>query len=521
MDAPTILRESCTTHSDLVAVTCDDRSQTFGQLWQRGCRVANALKAEGVRPGDRVALLSDNGFSTLEIVAGLALGGLVRAPMYTQSPGPVNAALISDIEASAVIVQHRYAADLVAALDETGLDLPVVVHDGPADEAPEGTRDYESWLAAASDEDPAVEIDPDADHIIRFSAGTTGRPKGIVHTTRGWLGMGDEMARILPPMRSDDSYLAAGPLSHAVGLFIWPLISAGARHVVMPAFTPQGALDLIEQERCTLSLFVPTMIQMIAAVPGTAERDLSSLRAIFYGASPITVSTLEAGMNLWGNIMYQLYGQSEVLPVTTLAPADHHLEGEARRLLRSAGRPTPNSVVTIRDDEGNVVPDGEVGEVCCRMPGGMDRIWKDESATQSRILEDGSIRTRDMGHMVDGFLYLDDRKEDMIISGGFNVYPAEVENALAAHPAVAEAIVVGVPHEKWGETVVAVVTLGDDAEATEAELIEWARGQVGDVRKPTRVEISGEPLPKSAVGKLLRREARTRFFGEQDRIHGA
>lgn len=520
-DGPTILRESCRAHRDLVAVTCGDRSQTFGQLWKRSCRIANALREEGLRPGDRVALLSDNTFSTLELVAGVALGGFVRVPMYTQSPAAVNAAAIADVEASAVFVQHTYAADLIAAIDDLGLNVTVIVQDGPTDGEFPGARDYESWLDSAAENDPVVPIDPDGDHIIRFSAGTTGRPKGIVHTARGYFGMGDEMALIIPPISSDDSYLAAGPLSHAAGAFIWPFIQSGARHVVMPAFSAEGALDLIEQERCTFTLFVPTMIQMIAAVPGATERDLTSLRAVLYGGSPITEATLESGVGLWGNIMYQIYAQSEALPLTVLRPEDHHLDGEERRLLRSAGKPTPNSTVTIRNDEGEVLPDGEVGEVCCKTPGRMDRIWKDDDVTRTRILDDGAIRTGDIGHMADGYLYLDDRKEDVIVSGGFNVFPAEVENALSSHDAVAEAIVVGIPHEKWGETVVAVVTLNYGSEATESELIEWARGRVGNVRRPTRVLIADEPLPKSAVGKLQRRSARTRYFGESGGIHGA
>lgn len=519
-DGPTILRDSCRAHRDRVAVTCGDRSQTFGQLWKRSCRIANALQEEGLRPGDRVALLSDNTFSTLELVAGVALGGFVRVPMYTQSPAAVNASSIADVEAAAVIVQHSYASDLIVAIDDLGMNIAVIVHDGPAEENLPGARDYESWLDSASENDPGVPIDPDGDHIIRFSAGTTGRPKGIVHTTRGYFGMGNEMAVVVPPISSDDSFLAAGPLSHAAGAFIWPFIQSGVRHVVMPAFSAQGALDLIEQERCTFTLFVPTMIQMIAAVPGATERDLTSLRAVVYGGSPITDATLESGIALWGNIMYQIYAQSEALPLTVLRPQDHHLDGDERHLLRSAGKPTPNTTVTIRDEEGEVLPDREVGEVCCRTPGRMDRIWKDAAVTRTRILEDGAIRTGDIGHMSDGYLYLDDRKEDVIVSGGFNVFPAEVENALCSHDAVTEAIVVGIPHKKWGETVVAVVTLNNGSEATESELIEWARDRVGSVRRPTRVLIASEPLPKSAVGKLQRRSARTRYFGEVGGIHG-
>jgi acyl-CoA synthetase (AMP-forming)/AMP-acid ligase II len=285
--------------------------------------------------------------------------------------------------------------------------------------------------------------------------------------------------------------------------------------VILPGFEPAQFLDAIERERATFAMVVPTMIQMLTEVPGARERDLSSLRAVSYGAAPISERALRAGLNLWGNIMYQFYGQSEALPATVLAPRYHCPDGDERERswLRSAGRPTPNAAVTVRGDDGAVLEDGQVGEICVDTPGAMRGIWDDPDATAARFTADGAVRTRDMGYLDDdGFVVLVDRKEDLIISGGFNIWPLEVENALAAHPAVREVAVVGVPDEKWGESVFAVVRLGDDEQLAEADLIDWARDRVGSVKKPRYLTIVDEPLPKSVVGKLLRRQVREKYW---------
>jgi acyl-CoA synthetase (AMP-forming)/AMP-acid ligase II len=337
--------------------------------------------------------------------------------------------------------------------------------------------------------------------------------------------MGNELALILPRIDEHDAFLVAGPMSHAAGLLVWPVIAAGARSIVMAGFDPARCLELIETEHATMTLLVPTTIQSVANHADARRRDLSSLKAVFYGAAPITERTLEDAQAVWGNIMYQLYGQSESLPTTVLTPRHHILHGTdaERRWLRSAGRPTPNSDVKVLDDDGREVAAGEVGEICSLSPGNMAGIWGDPSATAERFAPGGYVRTRDLGYVDEhGFVYLADRKEDMIISGGFNIWPAEVENALCSHPAVMEAAVVGVPDEKWGETVLAVVVLRARQEATADELISWCREKIGSVKKPTRLEFSADPLPKSGVGKLLRRAVREKYWqGEDRRVHGA
>ena len=523
MDIPSILRKSCQMYAGNIAVTFEGRRQSYAQLWERACRLANALSGLGLSPGDRVAILADNQLECLEQAAGLALAGLVRCPMYVLNTASTHAHMLENVGARACIVQDKYAADLAGLRDQVpGLKHLIVVGD---DAAGPDLLGYEALIAAAAAGDPGVALSPDDDHIIRFSAGTTGRPKGILHSGAGWLAMGNEFALAGPGIEESDAYLVASPMSHAAGLMIWPMLASGARYVITPGFDPARFLDLIERERCTMTMVVPTMIQMLARVPEARTRDLSSLKSVSYGAAPITERTLKAGLELWGNIMYQFYGQSEALPGTVLTPR-YHLPGGSereRRYLASAGRPTLNTVITIRDDDDNVLRTGDTGEICIRTPGAMKGIWADAGATAARLTRDGAVRTRDMGYLdEDGFLYIVDRKEDMIISGGYNIWPLEIENALAAHPDVQEVAAVGVPDGTWGESVFAVVVLEPGSTMTESDLIEWARAKVGPVKKPRRIEISAEPLPKSVAGKLLRRQVRDKFWTGQDRgIHGA
>jgi acyl-CoA synthetase (AMP-forming)/AMP-acid ligase II len=285
---------------------------------------------------------------------------------------------------------------------------------------------------------------------------------------------------------------------------------------VMAAFDPERFVSLVEQERCTTTLLVPTMIQLVINHPAAATADLSSLRAVIYGAAPISERTLADARVLWGDVLYQMYGQSEAVPLTVLTPADH-VDGR----LRSAGRPTPHCDIRILDPDGNDLPPGQVGEIAAKSPAAMAAIWRDPQATAERILADGSVLTRDMGYLdEDGYLFLADRKEDMIISGGFNIWPAELENALASHPSVAEVAVIGVAHDKWGETPRAVVVLRHGYDAGEQELIDWTRDRLGAVKRVTSVEFV-DKLPKSPLGKVLRRAVRDRYREVAAGVHGA
>jgi acyl-CoA synthetase (AMP-forming)/AMP-acid ligase II len=328
-----------------------------------------------------------------------------------------------------------------------------------------------------------------------------------------------EFSLMLPELTEQDRYLVAGPIGHSGGVGCLSFMAAGAAQVVMPAFSVEGALAVIPRERITMTLLVPTMINMIVNHPDSSAADLSSLRAVIYAAAPISERTLNEALRLWGDIMIQSYGQSEGLPSTVLRPRDY-ADGDTvhrRQRLRSAGRPTPNTVIRILGEDGDELALGEVGEIVVGSPCVMAGLWEDPDRTAERMTERGEVRTRDMGYLdQDGFLFLADRKEDLIISGGFNVWPAEIEDALMMHDAVLEAAVVGVPDPKWGETPKAVVVLRDGHSAGEDELIAYCRDRLGGVKKPTEVVFRDRPLEKTAAGKIQRRALREEYWPLED-----
>jgi len=452
MDFGTLIENSAARYADHVAVWCDGRTQTYAELFDRSCRLANLLGGLGLGKGDRVAMLSANAFETTEQIAGIAMGGFVRSGLYGHETGAVNAYLLDLVDARALLVNAKLLEEIRPHFASLPKLEHVLVFDGPAAEA---TIDYESALAGASNVRPDVVSDPDDIHVIRFSAGTTGRPKGIVHTVQQWLDNNDEYRWVTPQLDERDGYLAAGQLTHAAVLWLWPLLQVGGRIIVMPGFEAGRALELIEHQKATVTLVVPTMIQALLAHPDIDRRDLSSLRCLNYAASPISETTMTRALERFGPVLYQLYAQSESITVTMLLPHQHKPDGteEERRLMRSVGRPTPNTTITIVGEDGQPLPPYKVGEIAAKARGGMKEIWKDPETTATRILPDGSILTRDMGYRDEqGFVFLADRKEDMIISGGYNIWPAELENAVASVPGIREACVIGVPHEKWGET---------------------------------------------------------------------
>jgi acyl-CoA synthetase (AMP-forming)/AMP-acid ligase II len=521
MNLSQIVRARAADRPHRTAVICGEHTQTYSELYERSCRLANALAGLGVKPGERVVTLSDNCAETIEQFAAIGLGNHVRSALYTHNNAESNLYLLNLVDASALIVQRRHYDALAPVLAQAKTLRHVIVFEG---DAPDGTLAYEELLAGASARDPHTPIAPEDPYIIRFSAGTTGKPKGILHTVAGWGAVSTEMTLIMPDLTEEDRYLSAGPLSHAAMLPMCGTLDAGGAIIVMEAFHPGRFLELAERHGATTTMLVPTMIQMIIRQDDARSTDLSRLRGVFYGAAPISETTLTEAIAVWGNIMYQMYGQSEAVPLTVLEPSEHTVDGGAdgQSLLRSAGRATPNTELRIVDEGGFDVPLGEVGEIAARSPTAMVGIWRDQEATAQRITADGFVLTRDMGYLdAEGYLYLADRKEDMIISGGFNIWPAELENALCAHPAVADVAVVGVPHPKWGETPVAFVVRRADAHADEDELIEWTREKVGAVKRVTAVQFV-DSLPKTPIGKVLRRVVRDTYWqGAERNVAGA
>src|SRR5690625_384643 len=308
IDPISLLRKSTQLFADRTALVQGAQRLTYRQLWDQSVRLANALRDQGIQPGERVALLGDNSFESLEHITGLAFGGYVRCALYTHDVVDRHLYLLGMTEAAALIVQKKYFDALEPRLAELPhVRLVMVIGDGDYDSA----HNYQAMLAASSTDDPGIYVKEDQPHVIRFSAGTTGLPKGILHTWRGWRDMGTEMSLAVRGFDEDDCYLAAGPLSHAAGMFAWPLLAAGASTVLMSGFDPAQFLRLVEAERVTTTVVGPTVIQMVTEHPDAQWRDLSSLRVVGHGTAPATEAVLTKAIRVWGNVMYQVYGQGE------------------------------------------------------------------------------------------------------------------------------------------------------------------------------------------------------------------
>jgi acyl-CoA synthetase (AMP-forming)/AMP-acid ligase II len=521
MDFATVVRRSARDFRRNPAVWFDGREQSYGEMYDRACRLAAGLQELGVRRQDRVALLADNLFETVEVMAACALGNTPIATLYTYNSGEVNAYLLDLLDARVLITEHRLLDRILPWRDRLPGLAHIVVVGGPA---PEGTLAYDDLLARSPARDPRVEVRGDDVHIIRFSSGTTGKPKAMFHTVDRWLAYNDAWRWTTPTIDERDNYLTAASLAHLAIAYLWGMVMNGATITPMPKFEAARFAELVEERRATYTAMVPTMIAMVLDEPSAWDRDLSSLRCLTYAGSPIAPKTMHRAIELFGDCLHQMYAQSEVAPVTMLLPHQHRPDGteEERRRLRSVGRASPTVELKIVDEDGNEVPPGTLGEVAAKSPGQMSGIWGDPEATRARMLPDGSILTRDMGHLdEDGFLFLADRKDDMIISGGYNIWPTELEQALLEHPAVAEACVVGVPHDRWGETPKAIVVPADGAEVDEDALIAHCRERVGSVKKITSVDVV-DRLPRSGTGKVQRTVLRERYWaGHETRVGGA
>ncbi len=509
-----LIRRAFATHAGQPAVACGDRTLSYGQVADRSFRLVNALRALGVNPGDRVATLAPNDLTTLEVMTGLALGGYARAALHAMNSAEAHSAMLSASGARALITTRDFAARFADVFAQASELAHVIVLDADAESGAADVLDYERLLADAHAEDAHVPVRPDDVLHLAYSSGSTGTARASVHTHESWAHVTVANAAMLPRVTSDDRYLAAAPLTHAASTVLYLLVARGAAIEVMPHFEAAEALRLISERRCTLTIMVPTMLQLLATHPEVGQFDLTSMRALVYAGAPISVATARAAQAAFGDVLFQTYGQSECLPVSCLTPEDHRYGVTTdERVLTSAGRPCLTASVRIADETGAALPVGSVGEILVSSDGRMRGIWGDSVATAERITDDGYVHTNDIGYLDErGLLFVVDRKNDMIISGGFNIWPAEIEQALAAHPAVVEAVVVGIPHPRWGETPVAVVVLADGASVAEEELIELCRQKVGSMKKPTELVLRTEPLERNQFGKLSRREVRDRYW---------
>ena len=486
-------------------LTLDGVSLTYGDVQDLSHAVAGALARSGVRAGDKVAILSGNDARAFACVFGIARRGAVWCPINPRNTMAENRELLALFDCVALLYARPYAKII------DGLELPTLVC----------LDELDAWLGEGAE---FADTPPDDTVMIVGTGGTTGRPKGVVLTDRNIETM-TALTLMGYPFGADAAptggtaqcarpvYLAMAPLTHAAGVLCFPVMALGGEIVVMAKPDLDEFLALVEHHRVTHTFLPPTLIYMLLAHEKLAATDLSSLRCFWYGAAPMSPERLEQALTSIGPVMAQLFGQSEAPMMVSMLPPSEHFRADgsvARERLSSAGRPAPLVTVAIMAGDGTLLPPGERGEIVVRSSLVMAGYYKDPEAT-AEASRHGWHHTGDIGYLDDNYLFIVDRAKDMIITGGFNVYSAEVEQALMAHPAVRECSVVGLPDEKWGERVVAVVQPQAGAELSEAELVAFAKERIGSVKAPKQVHVWPD-LPRSTVGKVLKTTIRNRLL---------
>ncbi len=504
-----ILSAHATAHPDKPALVCGDDVLTYAALEERACRAANVFLDLGLRAGDRVATISFNSIASFEVSSGLRKLGAVGVPVNFRLRGEELAYVLNDSGAAAVCagpesVPHVEAVRPLLTKNPALLSLA----DAPA---PAGWLRMDERMRAASPLAPASPNEVGTGATMIYTSGTTGHPKGA-YRPQG-LPLEQVLHTIeLFTLRADDVHLMAGPGYHsAVGFFASLTLACGATVVIMPRFEPELALQLIERHRVTTTFMAPILLQRIVDLPPEVQGryGLSSMRVIVVAAAPCPFWLKQRVQERFGEVLWEFYGATETGINTVLRPE------EQLRKPGSVGRAAPGHEILLLDDEGRPVPDGQPGEVWVKNAW-LATYYNRPDAT-ARAMRDGYLSVGDVAYRdADGYYYICDRKVDMIISGGVNIYPAEVESCLGGHPAVADVAVIGVPDDRWGEAVKALVVLRPGAAATEEELIDWCRRRIADYKRPRSVDFV-DALPRDQVGKLLKRQIRERYWADAGR----
>jgi acyl-CoA synthetase (AMP-forming)/AMP-acid ligase II len=498
--------------ADKTAVIDGDFKATYGEHLDRVLRLGDGMRSElGVGQKDRFAVLALNSHQFLELYHSSFLGGGMINPLNLRLAAHELEFILKDSGCRIVFADAPFAHVVDQVREQAGVEKVVLIGDG---DVPHDLK-LEDLVEAGK---AVVPEEPEEDDpvILMYTGGTTGLPKGVVIDHRAAM---LDMYKIGSqfPFDDDQVYLHQTPMFHAAsfgGILTIPAV--GGTTTFVGLFDPGPVLDNIERYQVTVTVVVPTMMQMLLDHPDFRPERLASLEILVYGASPMPTALLERVLGLLPDLdVYQGYGMTESCGLLTLlGPREHRRGGE---LLKSAGRPLPGSVVCVQDPEGNQLPTGETGEVCARSGNFMKEYWHRPQETAAAFAGDW-YHTGDAGYLdSEGYLYLVDRVKDMIVSGGENIYSAEVENALASHPAVAQVAVIGIPSPQWGESVHAVVVLQPGATTTEAELRTWVRERIAGYKVPKSIEFRADPLPLSGALKVLKRELRAPFWDGHDR----
>lgn len=510
MNIRDMMRRSAQFHANQPAIIAGDTRLTYAEAWSRGCRMANLLLSLGLEPGDRVGSLEDNTVEAVDFFIGAAIANLVRVPLYARNARSSHMHMLEHTGCKAVVVAEKYADQLEGFTSEVACLDHIVVRqvDG-----------YEAWLASFPDTDPEVPVHEDDLYVIRHTGGTTGKSKGVAFTHRMWLDIGRNWYFPLPPVEVGDVCMHIGPISHASGYMFVPTFLMGGVNLVVEKYQPDLVVDLMEKERVAYVFMAPTMVQDSLGVAGVETRDFSALKVLLIGAAPITEALVQRSYAVWGEAICQLYGQTEAVPASITMAKDWMKDVPGSRPTRSLGKIHPFCEVEIRDPETHeTLPNGSEGEICIRLDGQMTGYWKNEESTKKTIIR-GFVHTGDMGYRDDnGYFYMFDRKDDMIISGGFNIWPTELENVIAKHPKVVEVIVIGIPHERFGESPHALVVVRNEGDITEEWIMEACATELGSYKKPASVEIRTSSLPRTPVGKVSRKLIRGPYWEGTGRL---
>jgi acyl-CoA synthetase (AMP-forming)/AMP-acid ligase II len=480
---------------DRDAIIDGDRRVTHAQLLERCVAVAAGLAAHGLRKGDRLALLLQNRMEFLEVFYAAARSGLILVPLNYRLSGRELRLILADSSPKAIIAERGYGNVLRSILPSVPTVEKIIwVGDPPAEGLP-----YEELLAVTPRTSTASPLGQDLIALL-FTGGTTGRPKGVM-VTQDALTISVKSQSESFGFATSDISLCVVPLFHVSIVHYLSIAWAGATAVLMSKVEPEAVLDAIERYRVTHTNLIPTTIGDLLADPTIAERDLSSLRIVSYGGAPIPIDMLRATLDRVGPVLHQSYGLTEISGVATvLWPGDHRLDDVD--LLGSVGLPLPHVTAEIRSADGAVAPDGVVGELALRGPSVMQGYWNNPEETRKALI-DGVLRTGDLAHIENGYVYLHGRSKEMIISGGENIYPAEVENVIYEHPDVLEAAVIGVPDERWGESVKAFVVARPGSDLSPSQLIAHCRRSLAGYKVPKEIAIR-DFLPRTSVGKIYK-----------------
>lgn len=510
-----IVRHHGKVRPDQVALRFEGERATYGELDRRTNRVANGLLAEGIRPQARIAILSKNTPAFFELWFGAAKADIVLVPVNFRLAPPEVAFVVEDAGAQLLFV----GAEFCPLVEKIAHELKSVRRIIALDGAHASWTGYADWIARQPESDPGVAIATSHCAIQMYTSGTTGHPKGAQLSHANLLTLLPGALHQLGVWHPQDVSLVCMPLFH-IGGSGWGLVGfyCGAENVLMRDPDPAAILRLIPEYRITKAFVVPALMLFLLQTPQCRSTDFSSLELIVYGASPAPVELVRNARRVFGCGLMQVYGLTETTGAITYLPPEDHDERVPERL-KSCGKPMLGVEILVVDAAGKRVAPHEVGEIVCRSPQNMLGYWNQPEATR-RAMRDGCFHTGDAGYLdADGYLYIYDRVKDMIISGGENIYPAEVENALFGHPAVADVAVIGVPDDKWGEAVKAFIVKKPNVAVTPEELIAFARERIAGYKVPRSIDFV-DTLPRNPTGKILKRELRKPYWaGEERQVH--